>query len=57
MTESEGLKEVYFEKYCKTCEHWGKTPAEDPCCDCLDEPVNQYSHKPVRYEERVKNSR
>ena len=53
MTESEGLKEVYFDKYCKTCAHRAKAPVEDPCWDCLDEPVNQNSHKPVRYEEKA----
>lgn len=43
-------KEVYFDQYCKTCKHKDKEENEDPCFDCLAEPANVYSHKPVRYE-------
>ena len=37
-------------------EFWAYPRDEEPCYDCLAEPVNQYSHKPVKYEEdtRVK---
>ena len=50
MTHSEDYKEVRFDQYCQTCEHWPKKDTEDPCCGCLDEPTNLYSHKPVNYE-------
>lgn len=43
-------KEVYYNKYCKTCTHKDLEEFKDPCHDCLNEPVNTYSHKPVYYE-------
>ena len=45
-------KEVYFDKYCKTCKHSKKKEYDDPCDECLSEPVNTYSHKPTKYEEK-----
>ncbi len=47
-------KIVDFEKYCKTCEHRDLKESEDPCFDCLDEPTNLNSHKPVYYKEKQK---
>ncbi len=48
----EHYHEVYFDQYCKTCKY-EKTPQEkDPCHECLAEPMNLYSHKPVKYEEK-----
>ena len=44
-------KEVYFDQYCKTCEHKDLPESEDPCFDCLEEPTNFESHKPVHYKE------
>lgn len=52
MEWNDGMKEVYFHQYCKTCEHVGVPEEQDPCYECLAEPVNQYSHKPVNYEEK-----
>lgn len=46
-----GEKEVYFDQYCKKCKHKDLPEIEDPCDDCLAEPVNSYSHKPVYFEE------
>lgn len=46
----ESYKEVYFHEFCKTCKHEKKAETEDPCYDCLMEPVNLYSHKPVKYK-------
>lgn len=43
-------KEVDFAKYCKTCDHSDLSETEDPCFECLDNPVNLYSHKPVNWE-------
>lgn len=35
----ENLQEVYYDRYCKTCEH-KKLPEEaDPCDECLSNPV------------------
>lgn len=44
-------KEVYFHTYCEKCKHFPKTEDEEPCCECLEEPYNLYSHKPVKFEE------
>ena len=49
-------KEVYFNQYCKDCKYAKMSEDGDPCFDCLNEPVNLYSHKPVKYEEK-KNDR
>ena len=47
----EGLtKEVYFDQYCKTCKSSNVTEIEEPCAECLEHPVNEYSHKPVNYK-------
>ena len=43
------FKEVYFDQYCKTCEHKEKEEKENPCNECLNEPVNTNSHKPTKY--------
>ena len=43
-------KEVYFDQFCKKCEHKDKKESEDPCFECLDNPENLYSHKPVNYK-------
>lgn len=46
------MKEVYYEQYCKTCEHSSKAESEEPCNECLSEPARQNSHKPIKYEEK-----
>ena len=46
------FKEVNFEKYCKTCKYFKIEEFEDPCDECLENPVNLYSHKPVNYKEK-----
>lgn len=45
-------KEVRFDKYCSLCEHKDLNEAEDPCNDCLTNPVNKYSQKPVNWSEK-----
>lgn len=45
-------KEVYFGDYCKTCKHEKVSEQDDPCYDCLNNPVNEDSHKPIRWEEK-----
>lgn len=50
----ETYKEVYFSQYCKTCQ-FEKCDENDilaPCWDCLGEPVNVYSHKPINWKEK-----
>lgn len=53
---NDSYKEVYFDQYCHTCVHCDKPGYEDPCDDCLSEPVNVYSHKPVKYVEKEKKN-
>lgn len=45
------LKEVYYNQYCKDCKHCLAEESAEPCCDCLNQPVNVDSHKPVCWEE------
>ena len=51
MENSENMKLVNFDEYCKCC-HYKKTKeSENPCYECLQEPARQHSHKPARFEE------
>lgn len=52
MAVDEGTKEVYFNEYCKTCKHENLKEHEDPCHECLENPFNYDSHKPVNWEEK-----
>ena len=45
-------KEVYFSKYCDTCEYKETDEADDPCDECLATTTNTYTHRPVKYEEK-----
>lgn len=47
-------KEVDFNKYCKTCEYKETEEKCDPCNDCLAEPMNADSEKPVYWKEAKK---
>lgn len=46
-------KEVDFSQYCKTCEFERVPEDGNPCDECLESPVNLYSHKPVKWKEKV----
>lgn len=48
----DSYKEVYFGQYCQTCEHRNLLEIQEPCDDCLNNPVNVYSHKPVFYKKK-----
>jgi hypothetical protein len=45
-------KEVWYNVYCEDCTHYEEDPSDvdSKCYDCLAEPVNSYSHKPVYFE-------
>jgi hypothetical protein len=43
------LKEVYYNEYCKTCKHKDKAESCDKCNECLNQPYNINSHKPINY--------
>lgn len=50
--DQQSYKEVYYHEYCKTCKHRTGVETEDPCNECLSEPINLNTHKPVNYEEK-----
>jgi hypothetical protein len=50
--DDQAYKEVYFDKYCKTCKHKKLEETEAPCDECLGEPLNWNTHRPVKYEEK-----
>lgn len=46
-------KIVEFEKWCDKCVYWPLKEDEEPCWECLTNPVNEDSHKPVKFKEKV----
>ena len=46
-------KEVRFDQYCNKCKYKDLDESESPCYECLEDPVNVYSHKPVHWEEKI----
>ena len=51
MSNSENIKIVDFNTYCKKCRNKKLKESEKPCYECLAEPSRQYSNKPLRFEE------
>lgn len=49
-------KIVDFE-YCKKCKYEENAESEEPCHDCLNNPTNTYSHRPVHFEWEPKKSK
>lgn len=47
-------KLVFFDQYCKKCAHKTTYECDEPCNECLTNPVNEDSHKPVNYIEKEK---
>lgn len=45
-------KEVYFDAYCRKCRNEGLKETDEPCEECLSEPTNWNSHRPVKYEKK-----
>lgn len=54
MAELNPEKIVDFHEYCPECKYYDRSERDDPCFDCLDEPVNVYSHRPVHFKEKDK---
>lgn len=52
----DSYKEVYFGQYCQTCEYRDLAEIREPCDECLNNPVNVYSHKPVFYKKKEKRN-
>ena len=47
-------REVKYDKFCPTCKHEKKPETGGPCAECMDEPLNLYTEKPVKWEEKEK---
>lgn len=45
-------KIVDFNEYCHKCKYANCEEWDSPCDDCLEFPVNDDSHKPVRFTEK-----
>lgn len=49
-------KEVQYYKYCIRCKHYATPETEEPCNECLTVSMKEYSHKPIRFEEAIKDN-
>ena len=47
-------REVKYDKFCPTCKHEKKPETGAHCAECIDEPLNLYTEKPVKWEEKEK---
>lgn len=47
-------KVVYFGHYCPRCLYSNYPETAEPCDDCIAQPVNEDSHKPLCFKERSK---
>ena len=45
-------KEVYFDVWCKKCKHYKLSENEEPCNECLHQPMAENSHRPVNYKKQ-----
>lgn len=50
--DEQAYKEVYYHVYCSKCKHEDVPDTDEPCNECLDNPLNWNSHRPVKYEEK-----
>ena len=51
-------KMVEYEKWCPKCIHFKELDWKDACNDCLNNPFNDFSHKPINFKEKeTKNER
>lgn len=50
----QGYKEVYFHEYCESCKHKDVEERDEPCAECMSEPTNLNTHRPVNYEKKEK---
>lgn len=47
--DHQAYKEVYFNEYCKSCTYKEMAETDEPCSECLSEPTNWNTHRPVKY--------
>lgn len=51
---SDTMKEVLFDLYCRECTHADLGEDSDICSECLEVPAREYSHRPIRFEQKSK---
>ena len=54
---NDGMKMVDFDEFCRDCKFYSYSEDEEPCCNCLEEPMNLYSRKPVKFKEVSQNAK
>ena len=49
----DGMTEMFveFDQFCKDCKYYNKAETEEPCYECLTNPVNINSRKPTMFKE------
>lgn len=50
----EEYKEVRFDIYCSQCVREKEPESNDKCHECLSNPLNLYSEKPINFKEKEK---
>lgn len=50
--DEQAYKEVYYYEYCKVCKHRQVKNTDEPCDECLSEPLNLNTHRPVKFEKK-----
>ena len=45
---------VDFGEYCATCKYENTKEADEPCRECLENPTNIYTDKPIKWVEDEK---
>lgn len=53
----EGDMLVDFYTHCKTCEYENTIETDAPCNECLEQPTNEYTTRPVMWKEKEKKKR
>lgn len=53
----EGDMLVDFYTYCKTCGYRDTIETEAPCNECLEQPTNEYTTRPVMWKENETKKR
>ena len=43
-------KIVHYEEYCHKCKFFNFVDWDDPCSECLNNPGNEDSHKPLYFK-------
>lgn len=51
------IEKIVDFQYCKTCEYKDTKDFLDPCHECLNNPVNTNSQRPVNYKEKTEKQK